>query len=86
MVLRQKRDRRFENIKSTLAFVNSSLDRVVKCTVFMADIAEFAEMNRVYASYFSELPPARSTVAGSGLALGARVEIECIALVKSESP
>ena len=57
----------------------SSLDRVFKCTVFLADISEYEAMNEVYATVFPGDPPARSTVAGSGLALGARVEIECIA-------
>jgi enamine deaminase RidA (YjgF/YER057c/UK114 family) len=56
------------------------MGRVVRCTVFLADITDFAAMNEVYATFFPTDPPARSTVAGSGLALGARVEIECIAL------
>ncbi len=68
-----------ENIKAVLASAGSSLDRAVKCTVFLADIKEYGAMNTVYATYFPTDPPARSTVAGSGLALGARVEIECIA-------
>jgi len=68
-----------ENIKSLLAAAGSSLDQVAKCTVFLADISDYGAMNEVYAGYFSHDPPARSTVAGSGLALGARVEIECIA-------
>jgi 2-iminobutanoate/2-iminopropanoate deaminase len=52
---------------------------VVKCTVFLTDMRDYAVMNAAYAEYFPKDPPARSTVAGSGLALGARVEIECIA-------
>ena len=68
-----------ENIKAILAFAGSSLDRAVKCTVFLADIQDFAAMNAVYATYFPNDPPARSTVAAKGLAGGARVEIECIA-------
>ena len=68
-----------ENIKAVLAFAGGSLDRAVKCTVFLADIQDFAAMNAVYATYFPKDPPARSTVAASGLAGGARVEIECIA-------
>ena len=71
----------FENIKTVLAAAGSSLERVVKCTVFLLDIKDYAAMNAVYATYFPKDPPARSTVAGSGLALGARVEIECIATV-----
>jgi len=69
-----------ENIKAVLAYAGSSMDRVFKCTVFLANIRDFEEMNRVYATFFPKDPPARSTVAGSGLALGARVEIECLAL------
>jgi 2-iminobutanoate/2-iminopropanoate deaminase len=70
-----------ENIKAVLQHAGSSLERVVKCTVFLLDIKDYAAMNAVYATYFPKDPPARSTVAGSGLALGARVEIECIATV-----
>jgi reactive intermediate/imine deaminase len=70
-----------ENIGTVLEAAGSSLDRVFKCTVFLADIAEYAAMNEVYARFFPKDPPARSTVAGSGLALGARVEIECMAVV-----
>lgn len=70
-----------ENIKTVLAHAGSSMDRVFKCTVFLVNIADFAKMNEVYATYFPKDPPARSTVAGSGLALGARVEIECLATV-----
>ncbi|NIM49243.1 MAG: RidA family protein [Gemmatimonadales bacterium] len=69
-----------ENIRRVLEHAGSSLDRVVKCTVFLADIADYQAMNEVYRTFFPKDPPARSTVAGSGLALGARVEIECIAL------
>lgn len=69
-----------ENIRQVLAVAGGSLERVVKCTVFLADIADYAAMNEVYVQFFPADPPARSTVAGSGLALGARVEIECIAL------
>ena len=70
-----------ENIKTVLAHAGSSLARVFKCTVFLSDIADYGKMNDVYATYFPKDPPARSTVAGSGLALGARVEIECLATV-----
>lgn len=70
-----------ENIKATLEHAGSSMDRVVKCTVFLADMAEWAAMNEVYVTFFPAQRPARSAVAVSGLALGARVEIECIAVV-----
>jgi enamine deaminase RidA (YjgF/YER057c/UK114 family) len=56
------------------------MDKVVKCTVFLADIKEWAAMNEVYRTYFKD-PPARSALGASGLALNARVEIECIATV-----
>src|SRR5438067_1381661 len=69
-----------ENVKAVLAVAGSALERVVKCTVFLSDIRDYAAMNAVYATYFPKDPPARSTVAGSGLALGARVEIECLAV------
>lgn len=68
-----------ENIKAVLAAAGSSLARVVKCTVFLTDIRDYAAMNEVYATFFPKDPPARSTVAGSGLALGARIEIDCLA-------
>lgn len=71
-----------ENIRTILAAAGSSMDRVVKCTVFLTSIADYDAMNQVYAGFFGSAPPARSTVAGSGLALGALVEIECMATVK----
>lgn len=73
-----------ENIKTVLEKYGSSIDRVVKCTVFLADIAEWPAMNEVYITYFTQHKPARSAVAGSGLALNSRVEIECMATVGSE--
>ncbi len=69
----------FENIKTVLAADGLTLDNVIKCTVFLADIGDYAAMNAVYLTYFPNVPPARSAMAGSGLALGAKVEIECIA-------
>lgn len=69
-----------ENIKTVLEYVGSSLDRVVKCTIFLADFDDYAAMNAVYASYFAHDPPARSALGANGLAFGAAVEIECIAL------
>ncbi len=70
-----------ENIKEVLEKSGSSLDRVVKCTVFMADMREWDAMNVVYATYFPRNKPARSALGANGLALSARVEIECIAAV-----
>lgn len=71
-----------ENIKATLEKHGSSMAEVVKCTVFLADISEWAAMNEVYITYFPADPPARSALGSSGLALGARTEIECLATVK----
>lgn len=71
-----------ENIRRALERHGSSLDRVVKCTVMLADMAEWSAMNEVYAAFFPEgRRPARSALGASGLALGARVEIECTAVV-----
>ena len=66
------------SIKNSVEAWGSSMDRVVKCTVFLADMAQWGAMNEVYKTFFTN-PPARSAVAVSGLALNARVEIECIA-------
>lgn len=70
-----------ENIKATLVRYGSSLDHVVKVTVMLADMSEWAEMNRVYVTYFPKHLPARSALGANGLALGARVEIECLAVL-----
>ena len=71
-----------ENIKATLERYGSSLDHVIKVTVMLADISEWPAMNEVYAGYFSKHLPARSALGANGLALGARVEIEVIAVLK----
>lgn len=69
-----------ENIRTLLQRSGSSMDRVVKCTVFLADMREWATMNEVYVTFFApDKRPARSALGASGLALNARVEIECIA-------
>ena len=73
-----------EHIKTALEKYGSSLDRVVKCTVFLADISEWGAMNEVYVTYFPKNPPARSALGANGLALDARVEIECIATVDDD--
>ncbi|RMH12105.1 MAG: RidA family protein [Gemmatimonadetes bacterium] len=70
-----------ENIRATLERYGSSMDRVVKCTAMLADMAEWPAMNEVYTTFFPEHKPARSAFGASGLALGARVEIECWATV-----
>jgi len=71
-----------ENIKDSLEKYGSSMDEVVKCTVFLADIAEWGAMNEVYMTYFPVNPPARSALGSSGLALNSRVEIECFAAMR----
>jgi reactive intermediate/imine deaminase len=69
----------FENIRTVLDAAGLTFHDVVKCTVFLADIGDYAAVNSVYVGYWDGDPPARSAIAGSGLALGAKVEIECIA-------
>ena len=71
-----------ENIKAVLEENGSSLDHVVKATVMLADMSEWSEMNKVYITYFDKHLPARSALGANGLALGARVEIECIAVLR----
>ncbi|HJR66029.1 MAG TPA: RidA family protein [Gemmatimonadaceae bacterium] len=70
-----------DNIRDVLQRTGSSMERVVKCTVMLADMREWESMNVVYASYFPGNKPARSSFGVTGLALGARVEIECWATV-----
>ncbi len=71
-----------ENLKAVLEACGSSLDRVVKTTVFMKDMGEFPKMNEVYGRYFAENPPARATVEAARLPRDVRVEIECIAALE----
>jgi 2-iminobutanoate/2-iminopropanoate deaminase len=70
-----------EHIRAAVLRHGGSMDRVAKCTVFLADMAEWAAMNEVYVEFFPTHRPARSALGVNGLALGARVEIECIAVV-----
>jgi len=70
-----------ENIRAALERCGSSMDQVVKATVMLADMAEWSDMNKVYITYFDNHLPARSAFGTTGLALGARVEIECIAVL-----
>jgi 2-iminobutanoate/2-iminopropanoate deaminase len=72
--------RALENIRAVLERHGSSLDRIVKVTVMLADIKEWGEMNAEYTKVFTGNLPARSAFGTSGLALGARVEIECVAV------
>jgi reactive intermediate/imine deaminase len=71
-----------DNIKAILEASGSSMDRIVKCTVMLADMTEWPAMNAVYATYFPDHKPARSAFGATALALGARVEIECWALAR----
>ncbi len=68
-----------ENIKTVLEANGSSLNDVVKCTIMLADIAEWGAFNNIYVNYFTKPYPARSAFGCNGLALNARVEMECIA-------
>ena len=68
------------NVKAVLEAAGSGMDKVVKTTVFLADINDFAAFNAVYSEFFPHDPPARSTVQAGGLPVGALVEIEAIAL------
>lgn len=70
-----------QNIKDLLAEQGHSMSDIVKCTVMLADIKEWLAFNNAYRGFFNDRYPARSAFAGSGLALGARVEVECIAVV-----
>ena len=70
------------NLRYVLETADSGLNSVIKTTVFLQDLADFARMNAVYAEFFPENPPARSTIQVAGLPKGALVEIECVALLK----
>lgn len=70
-----------ENVRATLEANGSSLDRVFKCSVFLADMKEWPAMNAVYVTFFPNHKPARSAFGATGLALNARTEIECAAVV-----
>ncbi len=71
------------NLKAILAAAGLTLGDVVKTTVYLADLADFQEMNRAYAEFFPEHPPARSTLQVAGLPRGAAIEIEAIAAKKA---
>jgi 2-iminobutanoate/2-iminopropanoate deaminase len=71
------------NIRGVLAAAGSGLENVVKTTVFLADINDFAAFNAVYSEFFPENPPARTTVQAGGLPIGALIEVEAVALLES---
>ena len=74
-------ERVMQNVQAVLAAAGSSLDRAVKTTCFLANLDDFAAFNAVYGRYFTNMPPARSTVQVARLPAGALVEVECIAEV-----
>ena len=74
-------ERVLQNLQAVLEAAGGGLQDVVKTTVFLQDMGEFAAMNGVYAQYFSENPPARSAVQAAALPLGARLEIEAVAIL-----
>lgn len=77
--MRAQTERVLENIKAVLSGENLTFDAVVKTTVFLVDLSEFAAMNEVYGRYFSRDCPARSTIGVAALPRGARIEIEAVA-------
>jgi 2-iminobutanoate/2-iminopropanoate deaminase len=77
--IREQAKQAMTNIKSTLETNGYSIDDVVKCTVMLADMSEWSTFNEVYRTFFTKHFPARSAFGTSGLAVGARVEVECIA-------
>jgi len=78
--VREQTEQVLKNLSAVLEAAGSGLDRVVKTTVFLADMKEFAAMNEIYGQFFTGVNPARATVAAAGLPRDARVEIEAIAL------
>jgi 2-iminobutanoate/2-iminopropanoate deaminase len=74
-------ERVFENLRAVLEAAGSGFQKVLKMTVFLKDMADFPKMNEVYAKYFGEAPPARSTVQAAKLPRDVQVEIDCIAVV-----
>jgi 2-iminobutanoate/2-iminopropanoate deaminase len=80
-VVAEQTEQVLKNLGEVLAAAGTSLENVVKTTVFLADMNDFAEMNEVYGRYFSENKPARATVQAARLPRDAKVEIDCIAIV-----
>jgi len=80
--IKEQTQQALENVKGVVEAAGSSLDNVVKVTVFLANIDHFADMNAVYSTFFPENPPARSAFQVGKLPLGALIEIEAVALVE----
>ena len=81
--VRAQTRRALENLNAVLRAAGATLGDVVKTTVFLVNMGDFAEMNEVYGEFFSSEPPARSTIAVAALPRGARVEVEAVALRRS---
>jgi 2-iminobutanoate/2-iminopropanoate deaminase len=79
--IQEQTEQVFANLRAILEEAGSGLDRLVKTTVYLADLGDFAGMNEVYAQHVGDQPPARATIEVSALPSGARVEIEAIATV-----
>ena len=79
--IKEQTEQVLKNLSAILEAAGSQLENVVKTTVFLADMNDFAAMNEIYGKYFSEHKPARATVEAARLPRDARVEIECIAIV-----
>ena len=77
----EQTERVLKNVAAVLEAAGSSLDQVVKTLVFLADMNDFAAMNEVYGKFFTDAPPARSTVQAARLPKDARIEIEAVALI-----
>ncbi len=80
--IEEQTERVLENLKAILEAAGSSLSRVVRTTCFLVNLEDFAAFNRIYAKYFGENPPPRTTVQAARLPAGALVEIDCIAVVE----
>jgi 2-iminobutanoate/2-iminopropanoate deaminase len=78
--IQQQTEQVMKNLEAVLAADGLAFTHVVKTTIFLADMADFAKVNEVYGRSFKEHPPARATVQAAGLPRGARVEIDCIAV------
>lgn len=79
--IREQTHQTLKNIKAIVEAAGSSMEKVVKVNVYLVDLADFAAMNEVYATYFGDVPPARTTVQVARLPLDALVEIEAVALL-----
>ncbi len=79
--IREQTEQVLKNLRTVLEAAGSSLDKVVKISVFLANMDDFAEMNTIYATFFPDAPPARTTIQAGRLPIGALVEIESIAVL-----